>query len=119
MRLLMLHLPMNSSINITPTASHMKPVVINRDSEPTQHPIVTEQQLAEILNAFYWATQTISKREAYRIYRLNCKQTKCRPVAASTFCRRLSGYHRNYAHLMRGSDQAAQVGRHNNGGAAS
>lgn len=83
-----------------------------------QPPVATEQFWSELFGTAYWALQTCTKRAMYRVYRTNCKQTKCRPVALSTFYRRLRGWDHKDGGLKGLSDLAARFDYANKGGAS-
>lgn len=84
---------MHSSKNI-PQASPTAPAITNTgDGQQAQPPVATERFWFELFTGCLVPLQTCSKREIYKTYRSNCRQTKCRPVALSTFYRRLRGGH--------------------------
>lgn len=88
----------SNRIENIPPASPMTPAVINPGClQSAQPPVATEEFWFELFSTAYWALQTCTKRAMYRVYRTNCKQTKCRPVALSTFYRRLSSRHQGDA----------------------
>ncbi len=123
MRLLLLPLPMHSSDQIEniPPASPMTPAIINPgSSQSAQPPVITEKTWFEAFSKGYWEElQMFSKLAIYRVYRTNCKQTKCRPVALSTFYRRLRTCpHTDVGPKVRNT-QVAQVDQANTGGASS